>query len=237
MRDDVQSNLKSIKQQIIGFMTRNGKFYDGKSYWTQKHLDWIRQTTFHDPLLREVLDEYMIEYSRLKERVETLDKRIEELSTKEEYVEKVKQLQCLIGIKTHTALSLIVETSDFKRFRKGDMYAAYLGLIPGEDSSAEHENRLGITKAGNRHLRRLLVEAAQGYTRGQIGFKSKALKERQEKCDHEVVAYADRANERLRRKYYRMIGRGKKYNVAKTAIARELACFVWGIMTDHIELQ
>ena len=214
MRDDVQSNLKSIKQQIIGFMTRNGKSYDGKSYWTQKHLDWIRQTTFHDPLLR-----------------------VEELSTKEEYVEKVKQLQCLIGIKTHTALSLIVETSDFKRFRKGDMYAAYLGLIPGEDSSAEHENRLGITKAGNRHLRRLLVEAAQGYTRGQIGFKSKALKERQEKCDHEVVAYADRANERLRRKYYRMIGRGKKYNVAKTAIARELACFVWGIMTDHIELQ
>lgn len=236
MRDDVQSSLKSIKQQIIAFMTRNGKSFDGKSYWTQKHLSWIKQTTFNEPILKETLDEYMIEYSRLKERVETLDKRIEELSTKEEYVEKVKQLQCLIGIKTHTALSLIVETSDFKRFRKGDMFAAYLGLIPGEDSSAEHENRLGITKAGNRHLRRLLVEAAQGYTRGQIGFKSKALKERQAACDHEVIAYADHANERLRRKYYRMIGRGKKYNVAKTAVARELACFVWGIMTNHMEV-
>ena len=80
------------------------------------------------------------------------------------------------------------------------------------------------------------MEAAQGYTRGQIGFKSKALKERQAACDHEVIAYADHANERLRRKYYRMIGRGKKYNVAKTAVARELACFVWGIMTNHMEV-
>ena len=155
---------------------------------------------------------------------------------KEEYVEKVQQLQCLIGIKTHTALSLIVETSDFNRFKKGNMYSAYLGLIPGDDSSGGHENKVGITKAGNSHLRRLLVEAAQGYTRGRVGFKSKDLKSRQEKCSSEVVAYADRANERLRRKYYRMTLRGKKYNVAKTAIARELACFVWGIMTDHIDL-
>lgn len=148
----------------------------------------------------------------------------------------MQQLQCLIGIKTHTALSLIVETSDFNRFKKGNMYSAYLGLIPGDDSSGGHEKKLGITKAGNNHLRRLLVEAAQGYTRGRVGFKSKDLKSRQEKCSSEVVAYADKANERLRRKYYRMILRGKKYNVAKTAIARELACFIWGIMTDHIDL-
>lgn len=236
MRDDLQANLKRIKQQIIAFMTRNGKLFDGKTYWTQRHLDWIKSTTFNESLLKETLDEYMIEYYRLMDRVETLDKRIEEISVKEEYVEKVQQLWCLIGIKTHTALSLMVETSDFTRFLKGDMYAAYLGLIPGEDSSAENENRLGITKAGNKHLRRLLIEAAQGYTRGQVGFKSKDLKERQSKCTDDVIAYADKANERLKRKYYRMIAKGKKYNVAKTAVARELACFVWGIMTDHIEL-
>ena len=178
----------------------------------------------------------MIEYNHLCDRVEILDRQIEEISLKEEYVEKVQQLQCLIGIKTHTALSLIVETSDFNRFKKGNMYSAYLGLIPGDDSSGGHEKKLGITKAGNNHLRRLLVEAAQGYTRGRVGFKSKDLKSRQEKCSSEVVAYADRANERLRRKYYRMTLRGKRFNVAKTAIARELACFVWGIMTDHIDL-
>ena len=236
MRDDIKENLKSIKQQIIAFLTRNGKQFEGKSFWTRKHIDWINTVSFSEPLLQDTLKEYMIEYNHLCDRVETLDKQIEEISLKEEYVEKVQQLQCLIGIKTHTALSLIVETSDFNRFKKGNMYSAYLGLIPGDDSSAGHENKLGITKAGNSHLRKLLVEAAQGYTRGKVGFKSKDLKSRQEKCSSEVVAYADRANERLRRKYYRMTLRGKRYNVAKTAIARELTCFVWGIMTDHIDL-
>ncbi len=236
MRDDIKENLKSIKQQIIAFLTRNGKQFEGKSYWTRKHIDWINTVSFSEPLLQDTLKEYMIEYNHLCDRVETLDRQIEEISLKEEYVEKVQQLQCLIGIKTHTALSLIVETSDFNRFKKGNMYSAYLGLIPGDDSSGGHEKKLGITKAGNNHLRRLLVEAAQGYTRGRVGFKSKDLKSRQEKCSSEVVAYADKANERLRRKYYRMILRGKKYNVAKTAIARELACFIWGIMTDHIDL-
>lgn len=232
MRDDIKENLKSIKQQIIAFLTRNGKQFEGKSFWTRKHIDWINTVSFSEPLLQDTLKEYMIEYNHLCNRIETLDRQIEEISLKE----KVQQLQCLIGIKTHTALSLIVETSDFNRFKKGNMYSAYLGLIPGDDSSGGHENKLGITKAGNSHLRRLLVEAAQGYTRGRVGFKSKDLKSRQEKCSSEVVAYADRANERLRRKYYRMTLRGKKFNVAKTAIARELACFVWGIMTDHIDL-
>ena len=236
MRDDIKENLKSIKQQIIAFLTRNGKQFEGKTFWTRKHIDWINTVSFSEPLLQDTLKEYMIEYNHLCNRVETLDRQIEEISIKEEYVEKVQQLQCLIGIKVHTALSLIVETSDFNRFKKGNMYSAYLGLIPGEDSSGNDKNRLGITKAGNSHLRKLLVEAAQGYTRGRVGFKSKDLKSRQEKCSSEVVAYADRANERLRRKYYRMTLRGKKYNVAKTAIARELACFVWGIMTDHIDL-
>ena len=100
----------------------------------------------------------------------------------------------MIGIKTHTALSLIVETSDFNRFKKGNMYSAYLGLIPGDDSSGGQENKLGITKAGNSHLRYLLGESAQGYTRGNVGFNSKGLKSRLEKCSSEVVAYADRAN-------------------------------------------
>ena len=93
-----------------------------------------------------------------------------------------------------------------------------------------------ITKAGNRHLRRLLIEAAQSYTRGSIGYISKDLKIRQNKCTSEVVAYANKANERLRRKYYRLIHRGKKHNIAKVAVARELACFIWGMMTNDIAI-
>lgn len=233
MRNDLNENLKGMKQKIIAFLTRNGKHFDGKSYWTQKHMSWIKAVSFDEPILNETLNEYMIEYHHLCDRVKVLDDRIEEISLKEEYVEKVQQLQCFIGIKTHTALSLIVETSDFVRFAKGNLYAAYLGLIPEEDSSGDKANHYGITKAGNRRLRKLLVEAAQGYARGRVGFKSRDLKSRQAKCNSEVVVYADRCNERLRRKYYRMIAKGKKYNVAKVAVARELACFIWGMMTDN----
>ena len=81
----------------------------------------------------------------------------------------------------------------------------------------------------------LLTEACQRYSRGQVGYKSKALKARQAGNTPQVIAYADKANERLKRKYYKMvINKGKKHNIAKTAIARELACFMWGMMTDRI---
>lgn len=146
----------------------------------------------------------------------------------------MKKLSCFLGVQTQTALSSIVEVGDFKRFPSAEKFASYLGLVPGEDSSGDSQKRLGITKAGNTHVRRLLVEAAQCYGRGQVGHKSKALKARQQGNLPEVIAYADKANERLRRKYYKMVlSQGKKANVAKTAIARELACFMWGMMTDH----
>lgn len=82
-------------------------------------------------------------------------------------------MSCFLGIKTQTALSTLVEVGDFKRFASAQQFASYLGLTPGEDSSGEEQKRLGITKAGNSHVRTLLVEAAQGYTRGQIGYKRK----------------------------------------------------------------
>lgn len=128
-----------------------------------------------------------------------------------------------------------VEVGDFQRFASANQFASYIGLVPGEDSSSESVNRLGITKAGNTHVRRLLVEAAQSYTRGQVGYKSAALKKRQAGNTPEVIAYADRANERLRRKYYKMVlSKSKRTNVAKTAVARELSCFIWGMMTNRI---
>ena len=95
-------------------------------------------------------------------------------------------------------------------------------------------NRLGISKAGNTHLRCLLIEAAKSICKGSIGYKSKALRSRQSAQPAEVIAYADKANIRFRSKYYRMIRHGKKRNVAVTAVARELACFIWGMMTDNI---
>ena len=94
-----------------------------------------------------------------------------------------------------------------------------------------------ISKAGNSHLRLLLIEASHGICKGQVGHKSKALRARQAGNTAAVIAYADKANTRMRSKYYRLIRRGKKYNVVVAAIARELACYVWGMMTDNIALK
>ena len=234
MRDDHKLALKKIKQQINAFCLRHGHHY-AQSKWTIAHWKWLKKLELN-AMYREVLNEYMTSYEEQVAKIERFDERIEELATQERYAEKVKRLSCLLGIKTHTALSLIVETGDFTRFAKGNIYAAYLGLAPGENSSGPHTNRTGISKAGNAHLRSLLIEAAGGICKGIVGHKSKALKARQKDNSAQVIAYADKANVRLRSRYYKLIRHGKARNVAVAAIAIELACFIWGMMTDNISM-
>ena len=232
MRDDHKQILKSLKQQINAFVLRHGYQYSGTK-WTIKHVIWLSKLDL-DPMYRETLNEYMASYEEQESKIERYDKRIEEIAAEERYQENVRKLGCLLGISTHTALSLVVETGDFKRFAKGNIYAAYLGLAPGEHSSSTSVNRLGLSKAGNTHLRCLLVEAARSICKGAVGHKSKRLRARQIGQSAEVIAYADKANTRLRSKYYRMIRHGKAKNVAVAAVARELACFIWGMMSGNI---
>ena len=235
MRDDHVDDLKRTKQQILALCIRHGKlFTEGKNYWTQKHLAWLRAIDFGNKQMNETLVEYLATYYWLDEKVKRLDHRIEELAMQAEYAERVKKLRCFLGIKSHTALSLLVEVGDFKRFPNAESFAAYLGLVPGENSSSDKRRQLGITKAGNKHLRRLLTEAAQCYNRSAIGYKSKVLREKQAGNSQEVISYADKANDRLRRKYHRMTFSGKNHTVTITAIARELSCFIWGMMNDRI---
>jgi transposase len=233
MRNDVKDTLKKIKQQTLAFCTRHGKrFTEGRSYWTQKHLNWLKKLEFSDSILQEAFNEYLTLYHQAVDKIDIFDKRINEFACSERYEDKVKRLTCFIGIKNHTALATIVETGDFARFPTAQHYASYLGLVPGEDSSGGSIQRTGITKAGNSHVRKLMVESAQCYNRGGIGAKSKALRARQAGNEPRVIAYADRANERLKRKCYRIMFNSKR-NIAVTAVARELACFVWGMMTDN----
>ena len=165
-------------------------------------------------MYRETLDEYMASYEEQEAKIERFDKRIEEISEQEKYQEKVKRLGCFLGIKTHTALLLIIETGDF------------------------NINRTGITKAGNSHLRQLLIESAGGICKGAVGHKSKDLRAGQNGNTADVIAYADKENTWLRSRYYKFIIRhGKKRNVAVAAIARELACFIWGMMTENIGMK
>ncbi len=235
MRDDQKQMLKKVKQQILAFVLRSGKKFDGgKTYWTIAHIKWLRSLELKG-LDKETLKEYLITYDYLVEKINRLDQRIEELASNEKYAQTVKNMGCFLGVKTHTALSMIVEIGDFDRFEKAQKFAGFLGLVPSENSSGESTNRFSITKAGNSHLRRLMIEAAQSYTRGNIGHKSIALKQRQKGCDPGIIAYADKANERLRRKFYRMtLNKGINRNIATTAVARELACFMWGMATGNI---
>lgn len=218
--DDHKLALKKLKQQINAFVLRHGHQYAGTK-WTIKHVTWLNKLEL-DPMYRETLNEYMASYEEQKAKIERYDKRIEEIAAEARYQENAKKLVCFLGIRTHTALSLIMETGDFIRFAKGNTYAAFLGLAPGEHSSSKSVNRLGISKAGNAHLRCLLIEVANGICKGAIGDKSKELRSRQNGQSAEVIAYADKANTRLRNTYYRMIRRGKKKNVAVAAVARNL---------------
>ena len=232
MRDDHKLALKKIKQQILSFCLRNGyKFTEGKNHWTLKHLKWLRNLEMPQ-LLKTILEEYLISYDYYSLRIEQMNKKIEEFSNEERYKESVEKLCCLSGMSAHKALCHIVETSDFNRFKKANSYSAYIGVVPGEDSSSDSVNRLSITKAGNCHLRTLDIEAAHAIGRTSKK-KSRDLIRRQSKCSSDVIAYCDKANERMR-KMYKDISFRKNKQIAATAVARELSCFIWGLMTDHI---
>jgi len=234
MRDDEKGTLKKIKQRILSFCNRHGKqFTDGRSKWTIKHLSWLSKLDFGNEVLQEAFDEYLVIYHQADSKVKLFDKRIEALAHSGSYEESVKKLLCFIGIREHIALATIVETGDFNRFETAQQYASYLGLAPGESSSGDSRRVTGITKAGNSHVRKLLIEAAQSYSRGAIGAKPKALAKRQAGNDPKDIAYADKANERLKRKYHRLTRLSKDRNTAIAAIARELACFIWGMMTGN----
>lgn len=234
MRDDANAELKRIKQQITALCTRHSKLYDGaKHKWTKQHRTWLKNLDLGNAILKETLNEYLMRLDQLEEKLTVYEKRITEFSEMQRFREPVKKLCSFKGVATHTAVSMVAEIGDFHRFPTAQHFSSYLGLTPGEHSSGTSQHTLGITKAGNSHLRSLLVESAQCFNRGSVGQKSKALKARQEGNSEAVIQYADKANERLRRKYLRIMMRSSS-NVAKTAIARELACFIWGMMTDHI---
>lgn len=231
MRDDHKTALKKTKQQIKSFCLRHHLAFPNDS-WGLAHLHWLASVKV-TPQQRETLDEYLLTFIYQKEKIERLDNRIAEMASDPKYQSSVKNLCCIKGIKTQTAMSVVSEIGDFQRFRSADQFANFIGLVPGEDSSGDKQKRLSITKAGNIHVRSLLVEAAQCYVKGKIGYKSKVIKDRQAGCNESVIAYADKASSRLRRRYIKLTDHGKTANVVKTAIARELSGFIWGMMTGH----
>ena len=235
MRDDRNDELKRAKQHLLSFLLRRGKQYQGKNYWTQKHMGWLRKIEFGNPVDQLTFKEYLNEVTRLMDAIELLDAEIEEFSRNERYAENVSRLRCFAGIDTHSAMVMVTEIGDYGRFPSAEAFASYLGLTPGEHSSGKSAIKTGITKTGNTHCRRMLCESANAIARTNPYKKSKRLLSRQIGMDPDVIAYADRGSSRIKKKYYALKENGKHSNVAKAACARELACFIWGMMTGNYD--
>ena len=229
---DTKDAVGTAKKRLIMLLHRQDcPSYEG-TYWTQRHLQWIKTVSL-DPVDRETCDEYLMMVKELQDRLARQPVRLEEFAAMKEFSEEVAKLKCFKGISTQTALALVTEVEDFQRFPTARSFMAYLGLVTSEHSSGGRRIQGGITKAGTRHIRSLLVESSWHF-RYPFVQKSRALKERQQHQDIAVVSYADKANNRLTRKFSKMTYHNKSTKTTVVAVAREMSGFVWGMMTDNI---
>ena len=226
-REDAKEDALRRRHRLQKFLLRQGRRYEGRS-WTQAHWNWIRSQKFTDDNAQVVLTEYLVALEQELERIQRLNKKIEEESRRPEIASAVAKLRTLRGVDTVTAMTLVSELVDFSRFAKAHELMAFAGLVPSEYSSGGKEHRGRITKTGNSHVRRVLVEAAWHY-RHSPRTTGAAIRKRREGQPPEVIETARKAELRLYKKFTRLVMRGKKTTVAATAVARELAGFVWAI--------
>ncbi len=227
-RDDVRKDLTAARHRLAKFLIRHGHLYCNGRKWTLRFWAWMSKLVFEREAERLTFEHYVAAVQHLVERRAALEREIERIAGTEPYAAAVKRLVCLRGISTLSALALVAEIGDFRRFQSPRQLMAYLGLVPREYSSGGKEKRGGITKTGNSHVRRLFVEAAWSYRhRPALGERIRAAFKGQPAA---VVTIARRAQERLHRRYTRLVSRGKPSQVAVTAVAREFCAFTWGLM-------
>jgi transposase len=227
-RDDIRKDLMSARHRLAKFLLRHGRMYRAGKNWTLRFWSWLREQHFERDCERLTFEHYIHEVEHHLERRADLDRQLEAVARAAPYAEAVAKLSCLRGFSTLTSIAVLAEIGDFRRFASPRQLMAFVGLVPREHSSGGKEKRGGITKTGNTHVRRLLVEAAWCYRhRPAIGPAKKVALRKQ---PPRVVAYAKKAQIRLHRRYTRLMSRGKNPPLVATAIARELCGFAWGLM-------
>ncbi len=227
-REDAKEDQMRARHRLDKFLVRRGLIYTGGSLWTTTHASWIATIRFEHEADKAVLGDYRHALELIDERLKVLDAKLEEIANAEPYRVPVGWLQCFHGIGRVSAMMMIAELHDIRRFESARALMAYLGLVPSEHSSGGREVRGSITKAGNRHVRRLLVEASHHFRHPpKVG---RSLQKRREGQPQEAKAMADRAHLRLHRRYWKLVNAGKATNKAKVAVARELAGFVWAAL-------
>ena len=228
-REDAREDCTRARHRLQKFLLRRSRHFDGgKKQWTIAHRRWLEDQHFDDPHDKFVFEDYLAEVKHAEQRVEVLAAKLEEVSQQPKFKEKAARLRCFRGIDTVTAMTFITELHGFERFRSPRQLMAYLGLVPSEYSSAGKQIRGSITKCGNGHVRRVMVEAAWNYRhKPAIGVK---LRTRRAGQSPTAIEIADRAMDRLHRRFTAMVFKGKPYNKAVVAVARELTGFLWAAL-------
>lgn len=226
-RDDAREDLQRCHHRLGKLLLRRGLHFSGRN-WTQAHRRWVDSLEWTHGAERVVVDDYWLAIDHLEARLIELDARLTEIAQAEPYREPVGWLRCFRGIDTLTAILILAELHDFRRFQSPRALMAYLGLVPGEDSTGEKHRRGRITRTGNTLVRRLLVETAWHYQhRPAI---SVALTRRRKGQPSRVIAIADKAQQRLCRRFRKLAAEHKPAPKIAVAIARELAGFVWAAL-------
>jgi transposase len=226
-RDDAREDLQRCRHRLGKLLLRRGLHYAGRN-WTQSHRRWIESLSWAHAAERAVVDDYLLAIDQTAARLREFDVRLGETAESEPYRTRVGWLRCFRGIDTLSAMLLLAELHDVGRFTSPRALMAYVGLVPSEDSSGEKQRRGRITRTGNALVRRVLVETAWHYQhRPAIGV---ALARRRTGQPGGVIAIADKAQQRLCRRFRKLAAGHKPAPKIAVAIARELAGFVWAAL-------
>ena len=227
-RDAARKDLMRIRHQVSKLLMRRGVRYAKGRNWTGAYMRWLREVRFEQAMDEVVFRDYLGELDHRTGRLEHLDEHLERLSQSPPYKEAVGWLRCFRGIDTVTAMVLVTELYCFGRFTSARELMSFLGLTPSEFSSGESRRLGGITKAGNELVRRVLVEAA--WHQQHVPRRGKLVQARRVGQPDWVIRQAEKAERRLYKRYWRLVHGGKMPVKAATAVARELAGFIWPVL-------
>jgi transposase len=225
-REDIRQDLLRCRHRLSKMLLRRGMVFRSARPWTCAHRQWLRGIRLEQDAEQMVFEDYVLAVEQLEARLAAVDAKLNEIAERAAYRDRVGWLRCFRGIDTVTAMTIVAELHDWRRFSSARQLMAYLGLVPREASSGAQIHRGSITKSGNAHVRRVLIEAAWHY-RHRPGVGA-ALAGRRRGQPAAVIAMADRAQVRLHQRYVRLVlGVGKPTGKAITAVARELVGFLW----------
>ena len=229
-REDARHDRMRARGRLGKFLLRHGRAMPTRS-WSIQRRAWLGQQRFSELTAQAAFDDYLTAVDLVDRRIELLERHLGEAASEGPRAELVARLRCLRGVDTLTAVGLVAEIGDFDRFPSAERFMSFVGLVPSERSSGEQRKLGSITKAGNDHVRRLLVEAAWNHRRRPAA--SYTIQRRRRDQHPLVVERAMRAEQRLHRRWSRMRSRGKDERTIVVAVARELAGFVWATATDQ----